>query len=145
MIRKRVSPAGAMVEILESRRLLSAAPIALASASVHTHPTAPNIVGTFDGTYATTNGQTGEIIIAITSEGKTGKVAGTLTVVGLGSLGVSGTVSVKGKFALHGAVRHFTLTSSGSVSSDGKSLAGKFATTAKHGNSHGTLNASMVA
>jgi hypothetical protein len=150
MTAKHTSPRRAYVEMLESRRLLSAAPVSLmaamspAPAAVHTHPTAPNIVGTFNGTYAASNGQTGQVIITIASEGKTGKIGGTLTIIGTGSLGISGTISVKGKFSLHGSAHHFAITITGSVSSDTNTLSGKFGTTAKHGSSHGTFSVSRT-
>src|SRR5690348_10764752 len=90
----------ASIEALESRRLLSAAPVSVTAAmtpsrtAAHTHPTYPSIIGTFNGTYAAANGQTGQVIITISSEGRTGRLSGTLTIVGTGALGVAGTVSV---------------------------------------------------
>ena len=142
----------ASVERLESRRLLSAAPVPVmaamtpvrAAAHVHPHPTYPNVLGTFNGTYATTKGQTGQVIFTISSEGKTGKIAGTLTIVGTGTLGISGTVSLKGKFAVHGSAGHFSITIGGAVSSGGNTLAGKFNTTSRHGSSHGTFTTSKT-
>ena len=133
------------VEALESRCLLSAAPVSVTAAmvpgraSLHTHPTYPSIIGTFGGTYAASNGQTGNVIITLSSEGKTGRLAGTLTIVGTGTLGITGTVSVKGKFAIHGTVNHFSIALNGTVAGGGKVLAGKFSTHARHGSAHGTF------
>ena len=137
----RISPGRASIEMLESRRLLSAAPM---PAAVHTHPTPPNIVAVYDGTYAARNGQTGQVIFTISSEGSTGKLGGTLDVVGTGTLGVAGTVNVKGKFSLHGSVRHFAITINGSVSSDDNTLSGKFNVSAKHGSGPGTFSATKT-
>ena len=143
----RTSASCASIEMLESRRLLSAAPMSVMAAmnptpaAVHTHPTVPSLVAVYDGTYAAANGQTGGVIITISSEGKTGKLGGTLTVVGIGTIGVTGTVSAKGKFSLHGSVRHFSITTSGSVSSNDDTLSGKFNVSAKHGSTHGTFSA----
>ncbi len=150
MSAKRASHVSAQIEILESRRLLSAAPVSVTAlaaatpAAVHNHPTVPNIVASFNGTYATSKGQTGQIIITLATESKTGKLTGSLNVVGLGSLGISGTVNVKGKVSLHGSVNHFTITISGSFNSVTKTLAGKFSTTSHHGNAHGTFSAAEV-
>lgn len=150
MKRKIGSSQCARVEVLESRQLLSAAPasltpaIAASAAAVHSHPTVPSILGTFNGTYSGTNGATGNVIIAITSEAKTGRFTGTLTIVGTGTLGIAGSVTAKNRFTLHGAVRHFAITVSGSVSSDATTLAGRYNAVAKHGSSHGTFSASTT-
>jgi hypothetical protein len=138
MFAKRISPR-ARVESLESRCLLSAAP--LSAAAVHTHPTPPTVLGTYDGSYAATNGQTGEITITFSSEGKTGKLGGTLTILGTGTLGIAGAVTVKDKISFHGSVKHFSITASGSVGTD--TIAGKFSVSAKHGG-HGTFSATLV-
>lgn|GEM_PF-4095797 len=150
MSAKRASHISAQIEMLESRRLLSAAPVSLMAlavaspAAVHKHPTVPNIVATYDGTYATSKGQTGQIIITLATEGTTGKLTGSLNVVGLGSLGIAGTVNVKGKVSLHGSVNHFTISISGSFNSVTNVLSGKFSTTSHHGNAHGTFSASKA-
>lgn len=147
MSAKRASNVSAQIEMLESRRLLSAAPVSVTAqmaatpAAVHHHPTVPNIVGTYTGSYAG-KGRTGAVTIALTSEGTTGKLAGTLTVEGYGTVNLKGTVNVKGKFSLHGSGLHLSLTLSGAVSTDGSTLAGKFNAAAKHGSAHGTFSAS---
>ena len=144
------SPRCASVETLESRRLLSAAPMSMTAAitaapsAVHTHPTAPSILGTYNGTYAATNGSTGQVIITIVSEAKTGHIAGTLTIVGTGTLNIAGAVGLKGKFSFAGAARHLLITVSGSVSSDLSTLSGRYNAVAKHGSSHGTFTASLT-
>lgn len=146
----RTSPRCASVETLESRRLLSAAPMSMTAAitaapsAVHTHPTVPSILGTYEGTYAATNGSTGQVIITIVSEAKTGRLAGTLTIVGIGTVGITGSVGLKGKFSLIGAARHLLITASGSVSSDLSTLSGKYNSVAKHGSNHGTFTASRT-
>lgn len=146
MSAKRASQISAQIEMLESRRLLSAAPVSLTAlaaatpAAVHQHPTVPNIVGTYSGTFASNKGQSGDVTINLTSEGTTGKLAGTLTVSGYGTVNIKGTVNVKGKFSLHGSGLHLSLTLSGSASTN--TLAGKFNASAKHGSAHGTFSAS---
>lgn len=146
----RRSPCCASVESLESRRLLSAAPasmmapLAAAPAAVHTHPTVPSILGTYDGSYSATNGSTGQVVITISSEAKTGRLAGTLTIVGTGTLAIAGSVTVKGKFSLHGSAHHLVITLVGAVSSDLSTLAGKYNAVAKHGSSHGSFTASVT-
>jgi hypothetical protein len=142
----RATSACASIEMLESRCLLSAVPVSLraamaaAPAAVHTHPSPPNIVNSYSGTYAATNGTTGQLTITISSEGKTGKIAGTLTVAGSGTINISGAVNVKGKFSLHGSAGHHTITATGSVSSDLATLAGKFVSTGRHGATRGTFS-----
>jgi hypothetical protein len=146
----RTSHSFARIEMLESRRLLSAgtisvmAPMPATPAAVHSHPTVPSVLGSYSGTYAASNGTSGGMIITISSEGKTGKVAGTLTIVGLGSLDIGGSVNVKGKFSMRGSAHHFAITISGSVSSNGNTLSGRFNTTAKHGSAHGTVTATKT-
>jgi len=141
----------ARIEMLESRRLLSAATISVIApatatrAAVHTHPTVPNILGTFNGTYAATNGTSGDVIITITSEGKGGKLAGTLTVVGTGTLQISGSVNVKGKLSLHGSIHHLVITLTGAVSNANNTLSGKFHSTSNHGSAHGTFTTTKAA
>ena len=148
MSAKRTPHVSAQIEMLESRCLLSAAPVSVTAltaathAAVHHHPTVPNIVGTYSGNYSSTKGQSGGVTIALASEGTTGKLAGTLTVAGYGTVNIKGTVNVKGKFSLHGSGLHLSLTLSGSVSTDGSTLSGKFNAGAKHGSAHGAFSAS---
>lgn len=145
---KGASNVSAQIEMLESRCLLSAAPVSVTAlaaatpAAVHNHPTVPNIVGSYSGTFASTKGLTGALTISLTSEGTTGKLAGTLTVTGYGTVNIKGAVNVKGKFSLHGSGLHLSLTLSGAASTDGTTLSGKFNAGAKHGSAHGTFNAS---
>jgi len=150
MSAKRASHISAQIEMLESRRLLSAAPVSLTAlaaatpAAVHQYPTVPNIVGTYTGSFASSKGLTGTVSIALASEGTTGKLAGTLTVEGYGTVNIKGTVNVKGKFSLHGSGLHLSLTLSGAASTDLNTLAGKFNAGAKHGSAHGTFSASKA-
>ena len=146
MSAKRASHFSAQIEMLESRCLLSAVPgsvMALTAetpAAVHQHPTVPNIVGSYGGTYASTKGLSGGVTITLISEGKTGKLAGTLTVEGYGTVNIKGTVNVKGKVSLHGSANHLSLTLNGAVGTGGSTLAGKFNASAKHGSAHGTFS-----
>lgn len=138
MLVNRTSPT-ARIETLESRRLLSAAP--LSAAAVHTHPTVPTILGRFDGIYIAKNRPRGVITITFTSEGTTGKLGGTLVVAGIGTINIAGTVNAKNKISFHGSIRHTSVSASGSVFPE--AISGNFNLVAKQ-SVHGTFSTNFV-
>lgn len=125
------------VERLESRCLMSVAPAA------H-HPAPPNIVNfDYTGTYATTSGQTGTISLDITSESKSGKIAGILALSVLGTpftMKFSGSVNPKWDINFHGSSGHKSLNAKGVINSDLTAQSGTFVFHSKHANTHGTYN-----
>ena len=135
MLAKRSSPT-VRIETLESRRLLSAAPL-----YVHTHPTVPTILGRFDGIYIAKNRPGGVITITFTSEGTTGKLGGTLVVAGIGTINIAGTVNAKNKISFHGSIKHVSVSASGSVFPE--AISGNFNLVAKQ-SVHGTFSTRFV-
>ena len=149
-----VNSTRACIEILESRRLLSAVPASYApaalvegAAATHTHPTIRSVVGTFVGTFSTTAGP-GTLTLTISSQSKSGKFIGTEVAALSGSpadtFSVKGSINVKGKFTVHGSAGHHSFSATGSLSADGKTIAGKFVFTTRHGSSRGTFEVSTT-
>lgn len=132
----------AVVEILESRRLLSVAP------AVHTHPMPPAIDGiTYVGSLAAKSGVTGTLSIQITSESKSGKLGGVVAISVAGTpftLRITGSVNPKWGIIWHGSTGHKNLSATGDLNSDLTAMSGKFKYTARHGSTTGTFDASEV-
>lgn len=125
----------AQIEMLESRCLLSAGPVSVAdamhvgAAALHTHPTRPNLLGIYNGSNGVSAGS-GDLEFDFTSERTTGKLSGLALLPARYVL--SGSISVKGKFSLHGFLPTATLTVTGTASADGTTLTGSFAIKLKH-------------
>jgi len=141
------------VEALESRRLLSAAPISYLPgpparhAAAIVHSTIPVLTGApFVGTATASDGTTDGLAITVTSERKSGALAGSFTVSLSGqslTYAFTGSVNRRGALVLHGrSGGHKTVTVTGTASADGKTLSGKFSASSRHNSSHGTFTAS---
>jgi hypothetical protein len=125
------------IELLESRRLLSAS-----------HAVIPILTGAaFMGTAIATDGNSGTIVLTVTSESKKGVCKGTAEISVLGfsdTLSATASVNAKGKISLHFNSRHATLTTTGTASAtfiSGK-FALKYSIRSLHGSSHGTFTLS---
>ena len=140
--------APAHIEALESRRFLSASPLApgmddlLHKAAVHSHATVPVLTGAaFTGTAVPNHGDHNSgLTLTITSESKTGALKGTLVVDDTGNgpttFIITGSVNHGGRFLLHAnAGNHGNAVINGSVSSDGNTLIGHYVST--NGKHHG--------
>jgi hypothetical protein len=147
-----------MVEMLESRRLLSATATVAPAAAMYgggsgggavtaAATTVPMLTGSaYTGTSTASDGTTSDITISVSTESKSGKLAGTITAI-TGSTTTtytfSGSVNKKGTFTLKGnGGGHKTLSVKGAVSADTNTLTGTFKAAGKHNSSHGTFTAS---
>ena len=125
----------ACVEVLESRRLLSAAPI-------------PVLTGApfFGAAVDTTHGITESLTISVTSERKSGAVSGDFVVSAGGqsqTYTFTGSVNRRGAIVFHArSGSHRTATVKGTTNAAGTSLAGAFVSSGKHNSSRGTFSAS---
>jgi hypothetical protein len=136
---KGASRRRALIEMLESRRLLSVAPASAAAMrvgapAVHTHPTPPNLLGVYDGGFTGTSlgfPANGDLEFDFTSESKAGRLSGSAAVPVV-RYAVSGSINVKGKFSLHGSRPNETLKVTGTASTDRTILTGSFIVKLKH-------------
>jgi hypothetical protein len=131
----------ALVETLESRRLMSVTP------AMQIHPPAYILGLTYIGSYIAKSGVTGTLSIDITSENKHGKIAGVLGIDVLGtalSFRINGSVNAKWNFSWHGSTGHKSLSASGALNSNLTIMSGKFRYAAKHASSVGTFEATEV-
>ena len=122
------------IEMLESRRLLSAGPGSVGTAAVHTHPTPPNLLGVYDGGFTGSSlgsPTSGTLEFDFTSESKGGHLTGS-DAVPVVRYAVSGSINVKGKFSLHGSRPNETLKVTGTANTDGTILTGNFIVKLKH-------------
>lgn len=124
----------ACVELLESRRLLSAAPIPVLTG-------APFVGTAID----TTHGITESLTITVAAERKSGALSGDFVVSAGGQSQTyifTGSVNRRGAFVFHArSGNHKTATVTGTTNSAATSLAGKFVSSGKHNTSRGTFSA----
>jgi hypothetical protein len=120
-----------MIETLESRQLLSAAPVLHHAAKVH--PTPPAILDfSFTGTVTAKSGDTATASLHINSETKAGGLKASLIVdrgPASGTFVLKGTVNPKSKITVHGRLGKIGVTITGTISSDLSTLTGKYAAT----------------
>ena len=125
----------ACVEALESRRLLSAAPIPVLTG-------APFVGAAVD----TTHGMTESLTISIATERKSGAVSGDFVVSAGGqsqTYTFTGSVNRRGAIVFHArSGSHKTATVRGTTNAAGTTLAGTFVSSGKHNSSRGTFSAS---
>jgi hypothetical protein len=123
----RIPSSGAMIESLESRRLLSASLGSHVSAAVKTPAPIPVVTGSpFIGTIGPKKDHIG-LTIAFTSEGTTGIVTATVTgTVGAASntFQCTGTVKNTGAVVLHGALGKVTLSITGKLNKTDSAISG---------------------
>jgi hypothetical protein len=136
---RHASSTPACFEPLESRRLMSAAPsIAMADwaqrSAPKVHLTVPLVNGdVFTGVATSKDGSTSNVTLTITTEGKSGKLSGTLVVNDGGNSKGPKTLTFKGSVDKHNV---FTLKATGAdkqtavltgtFSADAKTVSGKF-------------------
>jgi hypothetical protein len=147
-------------ESLESRRLMSAVPASVAmadwaeKAAAKVHLTVPHVSGAVFTGVALSGGGSSNITLTIVTEGKTGKLTGTLIVNdgGNGNGKTPTTFAIKGSVNVHGvftftaaAAGHQTAKLTGSLSADGKTVSGNFsAHKPKHPTDSGTFTATRA-
>lgn len=145
MTPKMTSNPRPMLETLEPRQLLSAAPVAIPSAAHRSHPIAPPlIVGIYPGDYANTKTHaTGVMEIAFISQTSSDKIYGSAIILD-NIYRVNGTINSKGRFSFHGSANHQTVRASGTATPDGTTLVGKFSFTQKHGSFKATFSGGLA-
>jgi hypothetical protein len=135
-----------ILETLEPRQLLSAAPVANPSAAHRSHPTAPPLIlGIYPGDYTNTKtNATGALEMVVISQTSSNKFFGTAVVLDNYYKG-SGTINSKGRFSFHGSVNHQSVRATGTATPDGTILVGKFSFTQKHASFKATFSADRSA
>jgi hypothetical protein len=131
-----------MLETLEPRQLLSAAPVVIPSAAHRSHPTAPPlIVGIYPGDYTNTKTHATDVLdITVISQTSADHIYGTAIILD-NFYRFSGSINSKGSFSFHGSANHQTVRASGTATPDGTTLMGKFSFTQKHGSFKATFSA----
>ena len=132
-------------ETLESRQLLSAAPVAVPSAAHRSHPIAPPlIVGIYPADYTNTKTHaSGVMEIDFISQTSADHIYGTAIILD-NFYRVSGSINSKGRFSFHGSANHQTVRASGTATPDGTTLVGRFTFSQKHGSFKATFSGGLA-
>jgi hypothetical protein len=134
-----------ILETLEPRQLLSAAPVATPSAAHRSHPIAPPlIVGIYPGDYTNTKTHAAGVLeIDFISQTSSDKIYGSAVILD-NIYRVSSSINSKGRFSFHGSANRQTVRASGTATPDGTTLIGKFSFTQKHGSFKAAFSAGLA-